>query len=54
MKTVVIEVFKVVIKALYFVFVGKKCCERGCKKDETTQVEPPKLSPDVHKHGAES
>lgn len=53
MKTVVIEVFKVVIKALYFVFVGRKCCERGCK-NETTQVEPSQLSPDVHKYREES
>lgn len=53
MKTVVIEVFRVVIRALYFVFVGKKCCERGCK-NETSQIESPKLSPDVHEHGAKS
>lgn len=54
MKTVVVEVFKVVIKALYYVFVGKRCCERGCKNNEATQIESSKLSPDVHEHCEES
>lgn len=52
MKTVVVAVFKVVIKALYYVFVGKNCCERGCK-NEASQTESSKLSPDVHEHREE-
>lgn len=54
MKTVVIEVVKVVIKALYWVLVGPKKCVKGGDCCEKAQVSKENQQKDVHDLGAEN